>query len=145
MFIGGCAGSTGGGIKVVRIVLLFRNSKLELKRLIHPQALIPVRLNGKSIPQNIIFNVLAFFLIYIVIFAMGSLAVSMMGLNFESSIGAVAASLGNIGPGIGSVGPVLNYGLVPDIGKWLLAFLMLLGRLELFTVLILFSAAFWNK
>jgi trk system potassium uptake protein len=145
MFIGGCAGSTGGGIKVVRIVLLFRNSKLELKRLIHPQALIPVRLNGKSIPQHIIFNVLAFFLIYIVIFAMGSLAVSMMGLNFESSIGAVAASLGNIGPGIGSVGPVLNYGLVPDAGKWLLAFLMLLGRLELFTVLILFSAAFWNK
>lgn len=145
MFTGGCAGSTGGGIKIVRIVLLFKNSKLELKRLIHPQALIPVRLNRKSISQGIIFNVLAFFLLYIVIFAFGSLIMSIIGLDFESSIGSVAACLGNIGPGLGSVGPVLNYGLVPDIGKWLLSFLMLLGRLELFTVLILFSSAFWNR
>lgn len=145
MFVGGCAGSTSGSIKVVRIVLLFRNSKLELKRLIHPQALIPVRLNGKSIPQPIIYNVLAFFLIYIFIFTIGSLAISMIGLDFESSIGAVATTLGNIGPGLGTVGPVLNFSLVPDAGKWLLSFLMLLGRLELFTVLILFSAAFWNK
>lgn len=145
MFTGGCAGSTGGGIKIVRIVLLFKNSKLELKRLIHPQALIPVRLNRKSISQGIIFNVLAFFLLYIVIFAFGSLLLSIIGLDFKSSIGAVASCLGNIGPGLGTVGPVLNYGLVPDIGKWLLSFLMLLGRLELFTVLILFSSSFWNR
>lgn len=145
MFIGGSAGSTGGGIKVVRIVLLLKNSMLELKRLIHPQALIPVRLNGRSVPQGIIFNILAFFLIYIIIFGIGSLILSIIGLNFESSVGAVASALGNIGPGFGSVGPMLNYGLVPDAGKWLLSFLMLLGRLELFTVLILFSAAFWNK
>lgn len=145
MFTGGCAGSTGGGIKMVRIILLFKNSKLELKRLIHPQALIPVRFNRKAISQNIIFNVLAFFLLYIVIFAIGSLLMSMMGLNFETSIGAVASSLGNIGPAIGSVGPVHNYAHIPIPGKWLLAFLMLLGRLELFTVLILFSRAFWNK
>jgi len=145
MFIGGCAGSTGGGIKVVRIVLLFRNSRMELKRLIHPQAIIPVRLNGKSIPQPIIFNVLAFFLLYIITFAIGSLIISIMGLNFESAIGAVASSLGNIGPGFGTVGPVLNYGGVPEAGKWLLSFMMLLGRLELFTVFILFSSAFWNK
>lgn len=145
MFIGGCAGSTGGGIKVVRIVLLFKNGKLELKRLIHPQALIPVRFNGKSIPQSIIFNVLAFFLIYIIIFAIGSLAISIIGLDFESAIGGVASCLGNIGPGLGTVGPVLNYGSVPEAGKWLLSFLMLLGRLELFTVLILFSPSFWNR
>jgi trk system potassium uptake protein TrkH len=145
MFTGGCAGSTGGGIKIVRIVLLFKNSRMELKRLIHPQALIPVRLNRKSISQGIIFNVLAFFLLYIVIFAFGSLIMSIIGLDFESAIGSVASSLGNIGPGLGSVGPVLNYGLVPDSGKWLLSFLMLLGRLELFTVLLLFSSSFWNR
>lgn len=145
MFIGGCAGSTGGGMKVVRIVLLFRNGKMELKRLIHPQALIPVRLNGKSIPQGIIYNVLAFFLLYIITFAIGALIISMLGLNFESAIGSVASCLGNIGPGFGTVGPALNYGSVPEAGKWLLSFMMLLGRLELFTVFILFSSAFWNK
>jgi trk system potassium uptake protein TrkH len=89
--------------------------------------------------------VLAFFLIYIIIFAFGSLVMSAMGMEFESAVGAVAASLGNIGPGLGSVGPVLNYSTVPMAGKWVLAFLMLLGRLELFTVLILFSASFWKK
>ncbi len=145
MFTGGCAGSTGGGIKMVRINLLFKNSLLELKRIIHPQAILPVRLNGKAISQEIIFNVLAFFLIYIIIFAFGSLLMSSMGMEFESAVGSVAASLGNIGPGLGSVGPVLNYGLIPVPGKWLLAFLMLLGRLELFTVLILFSPTFWKK
>lgn len=145
MFVGGSAGSTGGGVKVIRIVLLLKNSLLELKRLIHPQAIIPVRLNGRSVPQGIIFNVLAFFLIYIIIFGIGSLILSIIGLNFESSVGAVASALGNIGPGFGTVGPMLNYSLVPDTGKWLLSFLMLLGRLELFTVLILFSSAFWNK
>lgn len=145
MFTGGCAGSTGGGIKIVRITLLFKNSLLELKRIIHPQAMLPVRLNGKSIPQEIIFNVLAFFLIYIIVFAFGSLLISFIGLEFESAVGAVAACLGNIGPGLGIVGPALNYGLIPDSGKWLLAFLMLLGRLELFTVLILFSPTFWKR
>ena len=145
MFIGGCAGSTGGGMKVIRIVVLFKNSKLELKRMVHPMAIIPVRINGRTIPQPVIFNVLAFFLLFIMIFAFGSLILSMLGLDFESAIGSVAACLGNVGPGLGSVGPVLNYGEVPVAGKWILSFLMLLGRLELFTVLILFSSAFWNK
>lgn len=145
MFTGSCAGSTGSGIKIVRILLLYKNSLLELKRLIHPQAIIPVRLNRKAIPQSIIFNVLAFFLIYIIIFAFGSLAMSMMGLEFESAVGSVAACISNIGPGLGLVGPVLNFSLVPNPGKWLLSLLMLLGRLELFTVLILFSPAFWRS
>ena len=145
MFTGGCAGSTGGGIKMIRLLLLLKNSRLELKRLVHPQAVIPVRLNGKTIPQNIIFNILAFFLIYILIFAFGSLFMSMLGLDFESAIGSVAATLGNIGPGIGSIGPVENYSGLPLTGKWFLSFLMLLGRLELFTVLVLFSRVFWKK
>jgi len=145
MFTGGSAGSTGGGVKMVRQLLLLKNSRLELKRLLHPQAVIPVRLNGKTIPQNVIFNVLAFFLIYTLIFAFGSLFMSMLGLDFETSIGSVAATLGNIGPGIGSVGPVSNYSEIPITGKWFLSFLMLLGRLELFTVLVLFSRVFWKK
>ncbi len=145
MFIGGSAGSTGGGIKVVRHLLLFKNSRLEMKRLMHPQAVLPIRMNGKPVSPDIIFNVLAFFLIYIIIFAVGSLVMSLLGIDFESSIGSVAASLGNIGPGFGSVGPVCNYAHIPDTGKWFLSFLMLLGRLELFTVLILFSPSFWKR
>ncbi|MBU2651326.1 MAG: TrkH family potassium uptake protein, partial [Bacteroidetes bacterium] len=106
MFVGGMAGSTGGGIKVIRQLLLFKNSSQELKRLIHPNAIIPVRLNGKAVPQEIIFKVMAFFLLYIIIFAFGTLVMSFMGLDFESALGASAATIGNIGPGIGSVGPV---------------------------------------
>jgi trk system potassium uptake protein len=145
MFVGGSAGSTGGGIKVIRQLLLFKNSILELKRLMHPQAVIPVRMNNRPVSQNIIFNVLAFFLIYMIIFAIGTFVMSLVGLDFESAIGSTAATLGNIGPGIGSVGPVGNYAAIPDFGKWFLTFLMLLGRLELFTVLILLSPAFWKR
>lgn len=145
MFVGGCAGSTGGGIKVVRQLILFKNSRLELRRLIHPNAVVPVRLNGKTIQEKIIHNVLAFFIIYILIFVFSSLFMSLLGLDFETSIGAVAASIGNIGPGLGKVGPVENYSFIPATGKWWLAFLMLLGRLELFTVLVLFTTTFWKR
>jgi len=145
MFVGGSAGSTGGGIKVVRQLLLFKNSLLELKRLMHPQAVLPVRMNDRPVSQDIIFNVLAFFLIYMIIFAIGTFVMSFLGLDFESAIGSTAATLGNIGPGIGSVGPVGNFAHIPIIGKWFLSFLMLLGRLELFTVLILLSPAFWKR
>lgn len=145
MFTGGSAGSTGGGIKMIRHFLLVKNSFLEMKRLIHPQGVIPVRINGRPVSQGIIFNVLAFFLIYLLIFASGSLVMALLGLDFDTAIGATAACLGNIGPGIGKVGPVGNFAFIPDFGKWFLSFLMILGRLELFTVLILFSRAFWRN
>lgn len=145
MFTGGCAGSTGGGIKIARQLLLFKNSRLELRRLIHPKAIIPVRMNGKAVPENVIYNVLAFFIIYILIFVFASLFMSFLGLDFETSVSSVASSLGNIGPGIGIVGPIHNYSTIPTTGKWLLSFLMLLGRLELFTVLVLFSRTFWKR
>lgn len=145
MFVGGMAGSTGGGIKVVRQLLLLKNSLLELKRLIHPQAIVPVRMNGKVVSQDIIFKVMAFFLIYIIIFLIGSTIMALIGLDATTAIGATAATLGNIGPGIGHVGPVDHYAFIPHLGKWVLSFLMLLGRLELFTVLILLSPAFWKK
>lgn len=145
LFIGGCAGSTGGGIKIVRHLLLFKNSFLELRRLIHPRAVIPVRYNNHAIPTEIISNILAFFLFYIFIFILGSLIMSLLGLDFTSAIGSVATSLGNVGPAIGSVGPTDNFANIPAIGKWFLSFLMLLGRLELFTILVIFSPAFWKS
>ena len=145
MFVGGSAGSTGGGIKVVRHMLLIKNSWIELKRAMHPNAIIPVKFNGKSVSQQIIFNVMAFFLLYVMIFAFGTLIMSLIGYDFETSIGATIASLGNIGPGIGGVGPVENYAFFSPFAKWFMAFLMLLGRLELFTVLIILSPAFWKS
>ncbi len=145
LFAGGCAGSTGGGIKFVRHFLLVKNSFLELRRLVHPRAVIPVRFNKNAVPQEIISNILAFFLFYIAIFTFGSIIMSLFGLDFKSAMGSVATSLGNVGPAIGSVGPVSNFAHLPDGGKWFLSFLMLLGRLELFTVLIIFSPSFWKK
>jgi len=145
LFIGGSAGSTGGGIKIIRHLLLFKNGYLELKRLIHPRAVIPVRLNGKSVTPEIISNVQAFFIIYILVFVFGSILLSLMGVDFVSSIGATATCIGNIGPGFGTVGPVANFGHLPDLAKWVLSFMMLLGRLELFTVLIIFTPYFWKK
>jgi len=145
MFVGGSAGSTAGGVKIVRHMVLLKNSILEMKRQVHPSAIIPVRANGKAVTQDITFNVLAFFIIYITIFAIGSVAMALIGVDFMTAIGAVATSLGNVGPGLGSVGPVDNFAGIPDAGKWVLSFLMLLGRLELFTVLILLSPYFWNR
>jgi trk system potassium uptake protein TrkH len=145
MFVGGSAGSTGGGIKVVRILLLFKNAYLELKRLIHPNAVIPVRYSGQAVPPPIINNILAFIIFYIIIYLISVLIMSFWGLDFMTSMGAVAATLGNIGPGIGNVGPAENFAFIPDGGKYFLSFLMLLGRLELFTVIILLTPQFWRK
>jgi trk system potassium uptake protein len=145
MFLGGSGGSTGGSIKIVRVALLIKNSALELKRLLHPNAVIPVRLNQKSINSQTMTNVLAFVVIYMMILAGSTIIVSAMGYDLASSLGSVAATLGNIGPGIGAVGPAENYAHLPVFGKWFLSFLMLIGRLELFTVLILFSPAFYKK
>lgn len=145
MFIGGSAGSTGGGPKVVRILLIIKNSLVELKRLIHPRAVIPVRLDNRAIPPEIVFNVLAFFVLYMLIFILSALVMTTMGFDIPSAMSAVIATLGNIGPGLGEVGPVTNYARIPAVGKWFLSFLMLLGRLELFTVLLLFTPAFWRK
>lgn len=145
LFIGGCAGSTGGGIKFARHYLLFKNGLLELKRLVHPRAVIPVRFNGKAVSQEIIFNVQAFFIFYILLFVLGSILLSLLGLDFLTAAGAVATCLGNVGPGMGMVGPVSNFSSLPELSKWILSFFMLVGRLELFTVLIIFTPTFWKK
>jgi len=145
MFIGACSGSTSGGVKIIRHLILFKNSKLELKRLLHPSAVIPVRFNKKAIPRDITFNILAFIMIYFFFFGVGSIVMGLFGVDFETAIGAAAASLGNVGPSLGLAGPSHSYSFMPDPGKWFLAFLMLLGRLELFTVLMLFTPYFWIK
>ena len=145
MFIGASAGSTAGGVKIVRHAILIKNSILELKRQIHPAAVIPVRYNGKAVTQDITFNVLAFFVIYITVFALGTIVMALTGVDFMTAVGSTATSLGNIGPGIGTVGPVDNFAHLPEAGKWVLTFLMLLGRLELFTVIMLFTPYFWNR
>lgn len=144
MFFGASAGSTAGGVKIVRHLILIRNSVLEIKRQLHPNAVIPVRLNGKAVSREITYNILAFIMIYIFIFAFGSMLMGIFGADFDTAIGSVATCLGNIGPGIGEVGPVDNFAGISVPGKWLLSFLMLLGRLELFTVLMLFTPYFWK-
>jgi len=145
MFVGGMSGSTGGGIKVVRHLLLFKNAGKELKRAIHPQGIIPVRLNREAVSQDIVYKVMAFFQLYILVFIAGAIVLSILGLDFESSVGASISCLGNIGPGLGKVGPVGNYAFIPDAGKWTLSLLMILGRLELFTLLVLTSMSFWKR
>ena len=144
-FIGGSTGSTGGGIKTMRIVLLVKNSYYELRRLIHPNAIIPVRFNKRSVNQQIITNVLAFFFFYVSVFFLSSVFFLIFVDDYHTSLGAVATSLGNIGPGFGSVGPAANFAHIPAGGKWFLSFLMLLGRLELFTIIVIFSPAFWKR
>ncbi|MEM8895035.1 MAG: TrkH family potassium uptake protein [Bacteroidota bacterium] len=145
MFLGASAGSTAGGVKLVRHIILIKNSLLELKRQLHPSAIIPVRFNGQAVSRDITFNILAFIMIYISIFALGSLVMAMLGVDFMTAIGSTATCLGNIGPGIGSVGPVDNFAHIPQAGKVFLAILMLIGRLELFTVLMILTPYFWRK
>jgi trk system potassium uptake protein TrkH len=145
MFLGGSAGSTSGGVKVVRHLLMIKNGFIEFKRTLHPNAVLPVRYNKKSISGDIVFNILAFFILYMLSFIVGALGFSMLGLDFESSIGVAASSLGNVGPALGDFGPVDNFYNMPTLGKWWCSFLMLIGRLELFTVLILFTPFFWRN
>jgi len=113
--------------------------------MIHPQAVIPIRFSGKAVSPEIIHLVMAFFLFYILTFFAGTFVLTLLGLDFDTAIGTAIASIGNIGPGIGGVGPIENYAGLPVAAKWISTFLMLLGRLELFTILILFSPSFWKK
>ena len=144
-FTGGSAGSTSGGVKVVRHIVMLKNSFLEFKKALHPNAIIPVRFDGKAVNQNIVFNIISFFIIYMLIFVTSSVILTLFGLDFLSALGAAASSLGNIGPAIGTVSPVDNFSHLTVSAKWFCSFLMLIGRLELFTVLILFTPFFWRK
>jgi trk system potassium uptake protein TrkH len=144
MFTGGTAGSTSGSIKIVRLLLITKNIRQELKRLIHPSAFIPVRLGKHIVPQNIIYNLLVFITLYFIVMCIGTFVISIMGYDLITSFSTSASMLGNIGPGMGTFGPFTNYSTLPMAGKWFLSGLMLLGRLELLTVLILFTRNFYK-
>jgi trk system potassium uptake protein TrkH len=145
MFMGGSAGSTSGGVKGVRHMLMIKSGFLEFKRALHPNAIIQPRHNGSILKEEVVYNIYAFFILYLLSFIFGALVFGALGLDFESAIGVAASSLGNVGPALGSYGPAFSYSELPEFGKWWASFLMLLGRLELFTVLILFTPFFWKK
>tara|TARA_B100000959_G_C14949555_1_gene611328 strand:- start:347 stop:1813 length:1467 start_codon:yes stop_codon:yes gene_type:complete len=142
MFVGGMGGSTGGGMKIIRVILILKYIAIETRQMLHAKAIIPIRIGSRYIPGDVIRNTVGFFLFYIFIFAATSLVLSAMDLDLSSAIGLAASAIGNIGPAFGDFGPTENYSMLPDIGKWLLSFCMLLGRLEIFTVMVLFSRTF---
>ncbi len=124
--------------------MFFKNSYLEFKRLIHPKAIVPLKIDDKVVAPRIMTHVIIFLLLYMITFVLGSLIIASMGYDFETTVGAVATSLGNVGPGIGSVGPVDNFAHLSASAKVVLSIIMLLGRLELFTILVLFTPYFWR-
>jgi len=145
MFIGGCAGSTGGAIKCIRIYVLIKEAARELYRLVHPHAVAPVKLAGKVLSQDTLNGIRALFFLYIGIFLLASLAVSLLGADIITSVSAVATTLGNTGPGLGEVGPLDNFAHLPAASKWILTACMLFGRLEIYTLLVLIYPEFWRK
>lgn len=145
MFLGASAGSTGGGMKCIRVMLCFKYIYRELFALIHPRSVSRIKIGGKAVPDDVMKSVIGFLALYICLFAICSILLAGTGVDFVTSISAVASSIGNIGPGFGAVGPVSNYAGIPYMGKWLLIWCMLLGRLEIYTVIILLVPEFWRK
>lgn len=144
-FFGGSAGSTSGGMKVVRVVLLFKQTLCEIQRLIHPHAIVPLKLSGKPVPERTIAAVSAFFATYLASFTIIALSISAMGVDLVTAFSATAAAINNTGPGLGAVGPAANFAALPEAAKWLLSLAMLLGRLELFTLFVILTPAFWRR
>ena len=146
MFIGGCAGSTTGGVKIFRFQILFRGVRLQIKKLTQPHAVFLMKFNKKTVTENTYTSIISFFFIYILLFILSSVILSFLGLDFLTALSASASAISNVGPGVGEIiGPNGNYSGINEIGKWVLAFTMLIGRLEIFTILVLFSKNFWKK
>jgi len=145
MFAGGMAGSTTGSIKTLRFNVIIKNSRHEFRRLIHPNAVIPVRLDKKSVPEGIVYNMLIFVVLWFVVTCAGAFFISLMGHDLLTSLSTSASMLGNIGPAIGEFGPFSNYSGIPAAGKWFFSALMLTGRLELLAVITLFTRTFYKR
>jgi trk system potassium uptake protein len=145
MFIGACAGSTGGGIKFSRIIIAFKYCYRELFKIIHPRSVKKIKLNNLVVPNEVLRQIMAFIALYMSIFVLACIILGIMGLDMWTCFGAVGSCLGNVGPGFGSVGPTENYAHLPVLAKWILSFCMLLGRLEIYTVIILLVPEFWKK
>ena len=144
MFIGACGGSTGGGMKLMRALTLIKHTGVMMRRAISPKAVIPVKYNQKPLAEGIIRDIISFLFLYIIVAIAASVVLCFLGLNLETAISAVAATLGNEGPGLGGVGPISNYAGLPGPAKFILIICMWLGRLELFTVIMIFSPRFWR-
>jgi len=144
MFIGGCAGSTGGGIKVVRLLLFLKYARLQLRNLVHPNAVGIIKMGKVKVPQDVMVGILGFFAIYVAVLIVGVVAVTATGVDIVTGFTAVVATLNNIGPGLMEVGPARNFGGLPDTAKVVLVFCMLAGRLELYTLAVLFTPDFWK-
>jgi trk system potassium uptake protein TrkH len=145
MFVGGCIGSTSGNIKPGRYLIMFQRSLIELKKMIHPKAVLPLRYGGRVLNEDLVLHVTQFFFLYLMFLALGVVVLSLLGLDVFSSLSAAASCLGNVGPGFGLVGPTQNYSFIPDAGKYFLSMLMLVGRLEIFSILILFLPEYWKQ
>ena len=145
MLTGACAGSTAGGIKWVRLAIILKNGVAEFQRRIHPNAIIPVKLNEKAVPQQTINNIMAFLILYIFIIVVTVVVFCATGVNFDESIGAAVSAIGNVGISIGQFGPAGTYAEFPTVAKWVMSVVMLIGRLEIFTVLLLFTSVLWRK
>ncbi len=146
MFIGGCAGSTTGGIKIFRLQLLFRAARAQIKKLAQPHGVFVTTFNKKTVMEETFNSVMSFFFIYILIFIIAAILLGFLGLDFLTAISASASAISNVGPGLGNViGPAGNYNILPDAVKWILLITMLLGRLEIFTFLVLLSRSFWKR
>ncbi|MBN2126609.1 MAG: TrkH family potassium uptake protein [Deltaproteobacteria bacterium] len=145
MFLGGMAGSTGGGMKTMRIMLLVKHAYQEIFRIIHPHAITSVKLGGKPVPGEILSSIWGFFILYLGLFVASTVTMALVGLDIVSAFASVAACIFNVGPGLAMVGPVRNYLEIPLAGKWVLIFCMLLGRLEIYTVIVLLIPEYWRK
>jgi trk system potassium uptake protein TrkH len=145
MFIGASAGSTGGGMKCIRVILCLKYCYRELFAMIHPRAVSQIKIAGKSVPDEVMKSIIGFLLIYMVVFAICSVILAGMGVDFVTALSAVGSCIGNVGPGFGLVGPSENFAMIPVAGKWLLIWCMLLGRLEIYTVIIFLVPEFWRK
>ena len=143
-FIGGSAGSTTGGMKIIRSILVFKYLIYEVRKLLHPKGVFNITIGENTIDDNVVRATLGFYLFYILIFVFTAIFLSFTGLDVETALTASASAIGNIGPGLGSIGPTGNWGHLTDLAKWLTSFCMLLGRLEIFTVVVLFSRSFWK-
>lgn len=145
MAAGACAGSTSGGIKLIRIMVILKNAANEFYRQIHPKAIVPVRINRHVISFDIVSKVLAFLSVYVVLVVISIFILTALGMDFDAAAGSSITCVSNVGPGLGFTGPAGGFAEVPTLGKWFLSFLMLVGRLELFTVLVIFTPSFWEK
>jgi trk system potassium uptake protein TrkH len=145
MLVGASAGSTAGGMKVIRIVIILKYSYYEFKKIIHPNAVFPVSYNNHNVRDEVITRTLAFVIIYLIVIACGTVILSFSGLGFMESLSGMITCISDVGPGMGSIGPMYNFAHLNDFSKWFLSMVMLIGRLEIFTVLIIFTPVFWKK